>query len=78
MVLGMIRCKSERDNRFMSQYRYLKKNKGSGKALVAMARKFTKMIWTMLTNDEDYNYDKASAYYKVIKNAEALERGEAA
>lgn len=58
MVLGMIRCKTEVLNRFMISYRDLKKVKGSGKALVATARKFTKLIWTLLTKDEEFNQEK--------------------
>jgi transposase len=60
MVLGMIRCKSERNNILMIQYRNIKKRKGSGKALIAIARKFTKLIWTLLTNDELYDKKKLS------------------
>jgi len=60
MVLGMIRCKSERNNILMIQYRNIKKRKGSGKALIAIARKFTKLIWTLLTNDELYDKNKLS------------------
>lgn len=63
MVLGMIRCKDERNNRFMIMYRNIKKVKGSGKALVAVARKFTKLIWTMLTKDEEYNREKLYPLY---------------
>ena len=58
MVLGMIRCKEEKENRFMISYRNIKRTKGSGKALVAVARKFTKLIWTLLTNDIDYDKEK--------------------
>jgi len=58
MVLGMIRCKDERNNRFMVMYRNIKKNKGSGKALVAVARKFTKLIWTLLTKDIEFDNNK--------------------
>jgi transposase len=58
MVLGMIRCKDEKNNRLMVMYRNLKKTKGSGKALIATARKLTKIIWTMLTNDEEYKREK--------------------
>jgi transposase len=58
MVIGMIRCKDEKDNRLMTSYRNMKKNKGSGKAIVATARKLTKIIWTMLTNDEEYKKEK--------------------
>lgn len=63
MVLGMIRCKEERNNRFMIMYRNIKKVKGSGKALIAVARKFTKLIWTMLTKDEEYNREKLYPKY---------------
>ena len=58
MVLGMIRCKEEKNNRLMVMYRNLKKTKGSGKALIATARKLTKIIWTMLTYDEEYKSEK--------------------
>jgi len=61
MVLGMIRCKDERNNRFMIAYRNMKKIKGSGKSLVAIGRKFTKLIWALLTNDEEFNKEKANA-----------------
>ena len=60
MVLGMIRCKDERNNRFMVMYRNIKKMKGSGKALIAVARKFTKLIWTLLSNDIEYDKNKLS------------------
>jgi len=58
MVLGMIRCKDERNNRFMIAYRNMKKIKGSGKSLVATGRKFTKLIWAILTKDEEFNKEK--------------------
>jgi transposase len=61
MVLGMIRCKEEKNNRLMIMYRQLKKTKGSGKALIATARKLTKIIWTMLTNDEEFKKEKINA-----------------
>jgi transposase len=64
MVLGMIRCKDEKNNRVMKVYQYMKKNKGSGKALVATARKFTKIIWFMLTNDEFYKTEKINAVFE--------------
>jgi len=57
----------------MSLYRKLKKNKGSGKALVATARKLTKVIWTLLSNDEEYNSSKMTALVdnEIIDIAEA-------
>lgn len=68
MVLGMVRCKDEKNNRLMVVYKNMKKNKGSGKAIVATARKLTKIIWTMLTNDEDYKKDKVNKIYDDIHN----------
>lgn len=67
MVLGMIRCKSERNNILMIQYRNIKKRKGSGKALIAIARKLTKLVWTLLTNDELYDKEKLSDGYLLEK-----------
>lgn len=73
MVIGMIRCKDEKDNRLMTSYRNIKKIKGSGKALVATARKLTKIIWTMLTNDEEYKKEKANSFYDQIQESELME-----
>lgn len=70
MVLGMIRCKKEKDNRLMQQYRFLKKQKGSGKALVAIARKFTRIIWTLLMNDNEYDSEKLKHGSDFIDNFE--------
>lgn len=61
MVLGMVRMKDEKDNVFMQRYRFLKKRKGSGKALVALARKMSKLVWTLLTNNDEYNRDKMNS-----------------
>lgn len=58
MVIGMLRCKDKKNNRLMTSYRNMKKIKGSGKAIVATARKLTRIIWTMLTNDELYKKEK--------------------
>lgn len=55
MVIGMIKVKSERGNILMSRYEVLKKRKGSGKSIVATARKLTKIIWTLLQNDTKYD-----------------------
>lgn len=75
MVLGMIRCKSETNNRYMNSYRSMKRIKGSGRALVATARKFTKMIWNMLVNETEYDPKKASAYYKLLDRDENNQEG---
>lgn len=69
MVMGMIRSKEGRVTRYIDNYYRMKKIKGSGKAIVATARKLTKVIWTMLTNDEEYDALKAvNALYE--KNAD--------
>lgn len=61
MVLGLIRSKKEYNSRLMVSYRNIKKYKGSGKALVATARKLTKVIWTLLSKDEEYDSSKLAA-----------------
>lgn len=55
MVIGMIKVKSERGNILMNRYEVLKVKKGSGKSIVATARKLTKIIWTLLKNDTPYD-----------------------
>jgi transposase len=72
MVLGMIRCKSESGNRLMVSYRKMKKEKGSGKAIIATARKLSKIIWFMLTNDDEYKKEKIDAVYDKISQSELL------
>jgi transposase len=81
MVLGMIRCKKERNNIFMIQYRNIKKRKGSGKALIAIARKMTKLIWTLLKNDELYDTEKLAKelhFKKIVSMQEAQRQKDAA
>ena len=58
MVLGLIRSKKEYNSRLMVFYRNIKRYKGSGKALVATARKLTKVIWTLLSKDEEFDSSK--------------------
>jgi len=62
MVLGLIRSKQEYNSRLMIMYRNIKKYKNSGKALVATARKLTKVIWTLLSNNEEYNSSKQTVF----------------
>lgn len=73
MVLGMVRCKDEKENVLMKQYQDIKKRKGSGKAIIAVARKMTKLIWTLLKNDEEYDPEKMSTKY-VVKKAMAMRK----
>lgn len=45
IVLGVARVNRERGNSLMIRYQILKKRKGSGKAIIATARKLSKIIW---------------------------------
>jgi len=71
MVMGMIRSKSEKDNIFMNQYNYLKTKKATGIAIIAVARRLTKLIWTLLTKNEEYN-PLVSSSIEIIKKAESM------
>jgi transposase len=62
MVLGLIRYKKEKNSRLMFLYRNIKQSKGSGKALVATARKLTKVIWILLSRNEEYDSSKMAAF----------------
>jgi transposase len=55
LVMGMRRCKSTASWRIMERYTEMKKNKGSGKSIIATARKLSKIIWCMLTAEEEFN-----------------------
>ena len=39
----------------MRRYGEMKRQKGSGKSIIAMARKLSKIIWYMLKNDMPFN-----------------------
>ncbi len=55
MALGMIKVRAESNNRLMVRYRQIKQRKGSGKALIATARKLATIVWTLLTEDKEYD-----------------------
>jgi transposase len=56
VVMGLRRMKEKTSSwRFMQRYEALKKGKGSGKAIIATARKIAVVIWTMLTGDKEFN-----------------------
>ena len=64
LVLGIRRCKDTSEWRMMQRYEYMKKNKGSGKSIVATARKMAEIVWTMLSEKKDFDGKKMVGYYK--------------
>ncbi|GAB1432502.1 IS110 family transposase [Spirochaetota bacterium] len=55
LVLGMRRCKQTLSWRLMERYNVMKSNKGSGKSIIATARKVSKIVWCMLAAGEEFN-----------------------
>jgi transposase len=56
IVLGMRRLKKTTLKwRLMMRYEYMKKNKGSGKSIIATARKVAEIVWNMLTKDQEFD-----------------------
>ena len=64
LVLGIRRCKDTSEWRMMQRYEYMKKNKGSGKSIVATARKMAEIVWTMLSEKKDFDGKKMVGNYK--------------
>lgn len=58
-VLGMVRnSKITSSYRIMTQYRSMKKNKGSGNSIIATARKLSTIVYRMLTDREPFDPTK--------------------
>ncbi|MCL2270469.1 MAG: hypothetical protein FWC24_03895 [Treponema sp.] len=57
----------------VQRYDILKQSKGSGKAVIATARKIAVIIWHMLTREEAFNLGGA-ADPQLTKKAEAMRR----
>lgn len=73
LVMGIRRCKDTSDWRMMQRYEYMKKNKGSGKSIVAAARKMAEIVWAMLNDKQDFDSAKMIGKYKpMILADEAL------
>ncbi len=55
-VLGMVRNKRTTGGyRIMTRYRLMKTHKGSGKSIIATARKLSTIIYMMLKNGEPFD-----------------------
>ena len=56
VALGMIRLSSKTgDWRLMREYQRMKKEKGSGRAIIAMTRKVARIVFVMLEKREEFN-----------------------
>jgi transposase len=55
LVLGMIRSRRTAEYRIVKRYAVMKAQKGSGKSIIVMARKLSKIIWYMLKNDTPFD-----------------------
>ena len=56
IVMGLRRLKKKTHFwRLMQRYEAIKKSKGTGKAIIATARKIATIIWHMLTNDVEFD-----------------------
>ena len=70
LVLGIRRCKDTSEWRMMQRYEYMKKNKGSGKSIIATARKMAEIVWAMLSDKQDFNMAKMMGTYKPMNLSE--------
>ena len=68
LVLGMIRSRRSAEYRIVKRYGVMKTQKGSGKSIIAMARKLSKIIWYMLKNDTPFDPFRMTDPY-IIKTA---------
>ena len=59
--------------RLMQRYEAMKKSKGSGKSIIATARKIAMIIWNMLTDDTEFDVG-LMVNRKLSKKAESMSR----
>jgi len=76
VVMGLRRMKAKTFVwRFMQRYEAMKKGKGSGKAIIATARKMATVIWHMLTEEVEFDIVKM-VDRKLAKKAEAMRKSD--
>jgi hypothetical protein len=74
VVLGMRRLKADTlEWRLMQRYEALKRRKGSGKTIIATARKLAVIIWHMLSKDAEFNLT-LMADRKLVQTAEGMSK----
>ena len=72
VVMGVRRIKAKTTAwRLMQRYEAMRKTKGSGKAIIAMARKMAVIIWKMLSEDAAFDLEQMENQ-KLMKKAEAM------
>jgi len=72
VVMGLRRMMEKTVSwRLMQRYEAMKKGKGSGKAIIATARKIAVIIWNMLTGDEAFDLAKM-VDKKLAKKSEGM------
>jgi len=57
LVIGICRSRQSASWRLMERYEAMKRAKGSGKSIIATARKMSKIVWFMLTREEEFNVE---------------------
>jgi hypothetical protein len=63
-VMGMLRLqKSLRYMSLINDYKRMKKNKGSGKSIIAFARKLSRVIYAILKNKTPFDIDRLTVDY---------------
>jgi transposase len=73
VVMGIRRCKKTTVSwRIMQQYDVMKRNKGSGKSIIATARKLATIIWHMLSGDAEFDVSLMTDR-KLTKKAAAMQ-----
>lgn len=55
LVLGIRRSRQSESWRLMERYEAMKSVKGSGKSIIATARKLSTIVWCMLTREEEFS-----------------------
>ena len=70
LVLGIRRCGDTSEWRIMQRLDYMKKNKGSGKSIIAAARKMAEITWALLSEKQDFDAKKMMGKYKPMNLAE--------
>jgi len=74
VVMGLRRMKAKTFSwRIMQRYETMKAAKGSGKSIIAAARKMSTIIWHMLSKDVEFDIG-LMADWKLTKKAEAMSK----